>query len=351
MIKLQHLNKTFHTAGGDVEALRDVSLDIPEGSIFGVIGYSGAGKSTLIRTINLLEKPDSGEVIVDGENLMDLSTGELEKKRQKIGMIFQHFNLLKGKTVFENVAFPLVYQKKKKKEIEERVTELLELVDLSDKAKAYPSQLSGGQKQRVAIARALAADPKILLCDEATSALDPQTTASILQLLARLNKKLNLTIVIITHQMSVIRDICETVAVMEDGQVVEQGDSYKIFSEPEKDITKRFVETVFNNDEISRLLTQKELQDKFLNGDRAYHLIFRGDNANKPYIADLVRKFDLDVSIIFGSIEFVSNRPIGSLYVVINGSERIIKEAISFLRQEKVLVFPVSEPVLEEKVS
>ncbi len=351
MIKLQHLNKTFHTAVGEVHALQDVSLEIPEGSIFGVIGYSGAGKSTLIRTINLLEKPDSGEVIVDGENLTKLSSKALEKKRQGIGMIFQHFNLLKGKTVYENIAFPLVYQKKKKKEIDAKVKQLLELVELSDKEKAYPSQLSGGQKQRVAIARALANDPKILLCDEATSALDPQTTGSILKLLKDLNKKLNLTIVIITHQMSVIRDICETVAVMENGRVVEQGDSYSIFSEPKEEITRKFVETVFHNDDITGLLQQKDLQEKFIKGDRAYHLVFRGDNANRPYIAELVRKFDLDVSIIFGSIEFVSDKPIGNLYVIVNGNERIVREAISYLRQEKVIVLPVTDEKYEEKAS
>ncbi|MBO7355336.1 MAG: methionine ABC transporter ATP-binding protein [Lachnospiraceae bacterium] len=351
MIKLQHLNKTFHTAGGDVKALQDVSLEIPDGSIFGVIGYSGAGKSTLIRTINLLERPDSGEVIVDGEDLTGLSVKALEKKRQGIGMIFQHFNLLKGKTVYENVAFPLVYQRKNKKEIEAKVKELLQLVELSDKKDAYPSQLSGGQKQRVAIARALANDPKILLCDEATSALDPQTTGSILRLLKELNRKLNLTIVIITHQMSVIRDICETVAVMEDGRVVEQGDSYSIFSEPKEEITRKFVDTVFHNDDITDLLSQKDLQEKFLKGDRVYHLIFRGDNANRPYIADLVRKFDLDISIIYGSIEFVSDKPIGNLYVMVDGNEKIVKEAISFLRQEKVLVLPVTEPSSVEKAS
>ncbi len=350
MIKLKNLEKEFHTDSGSVHALRNVSLDIPKGSIYGIIGYSGAGKSTLIRTINLLEKPDEGNVLINDRDITELSGKELEKLRQKIGMIFQHFNLLKSKTVYENIAFPLRYLKKNSKEIDKRVKELLELVDLKDKIDAYPSQLSGGQKQRVAIARALANNPDILLCDEATSALDPQTTTSILQLLQKLNEELGITIVLITHQMSVIKDICQRVAVMEDGRIVEEGDTYEIFSEPKQTITRKFVNTVFHNDDVEKLLEQDDLIDLINDGAGVYHLIFHGDNANNAYIAELIRKFQLDISIIYGAIEVIQKKPIGNLYVTISGNEALIKKALIYLHKENVSAYRLETDNLVEGV-
>ena len=238
MIKLKDINKTFHTKETDVKALQNINLEISKGDIFGVIGYSGAGKSTLIRIINLLEKPDSGQVIVDGISLMEIPTKQLREIRSNIGMIFQGFNLMNSIDVYDNIAAPLRNKKLNKNDIELKVTSLLELVGLEDKRHAYPTQLSGGQKQRVAIARALSSDPEILLCDEATSALDPNTTKSILELLKQIHEKLGITIVVITHQMEVIKNICNRVAIMEQGKIVEQGDIIMIFS----------LERRFNND-------------------------------------------------------------------------------------------------------
>ena len=241
MIELQHIEKIYHTASGDLHALKDINLTINEGEIFGIIGLSGAGKSTLVRCINMLEKPTSGKVIVDGQEMTALGEEQLRKARQNIGMIFQHFNLLSSRTVYGNIAFPLEIQGMDKASIQKKVAPLLELVGLSDRADHYPSQLSGGQKQRVGIARALASDPKVLLCDEATSALDPQTTESILSLLRDINKRLHITIVMITHQMNVVKEICDRVAVIENGEIIEQGSMVDIFTNPQKATTKEFV--------------------------------------------------------------------------------------------------------------
>ena len=243
MILLKNLNKTYSTKASEVEALKDVTLNIKKGEIYGIIGFSGAGKSTLVRCINFLEKPTTGEVIVDGKNLGTLSNKDLRIERKKIGMIFQHFNLMKSRTVFENIAYPLRGNGYSKEEINKKVNDLLKLVELEDKSKVYPSELSGGQKQRVGIARALANDPKVLLCDEATSALDPQTTKSILRLLKEVNKKFGITIVVITHEMQVVKEICTRAAVMENGRVVEEGSIFKIFSEPKEKITKSFIDS------------------------------------------------------------------------------------------------------------
>ncbi|MEH7363016.1 methionine ABC transporter ATP-binding protein, partial [Priestia megaterium] len=248
MIKFQRVSKIFESGSKKVEALKDIELTIQKGDIFGVIGLSGAGKSTLLRTINLLEYPTSGEVIVDGENLATLSETELRKNKKRIGMIFQHFNLLNSKTVFENIAMPLILSGKPKKDIKLRVEELLHFVGLEDKAGVYPDHLSGGQKQRVGIARALATNPSILLCDEATSALDPHTTESILKLLKRVNEEYQITIVIITHEMEVIKQICNRVAVMKDGKIIETGNVFDIFSSPRTEIAKNFVQSVVRDD-------------------------------------------------------------------------------------------------------
>ena len=260
-ILIQDVSKTFETKDGSVQALNHVSLSIETGDIYGIIGMSGAGKSTLVRCMNFLEVPSEGKVLIDGKSLSEFSPKELRKEREKIGMIFQHFNLLMQKNVLENVCFPLYIQGKKKAEARAKALELLEIVGLADRAKAYPAQLSGGQKQRVAIARALASDPQILLCDEATSALDPQTTSSILELLQDINQKFGITIVIITHQMSVVREICTHVAIMKDGEVKEQGLVEEIFSHPKSQVAKELTSKDSGNDVESKKLTQSEIQD------------------------------------------------------------------------------------------
>ena len=256
MIELSHVSKEFGSGENRVLAVNDVSLTIADGDIFGVIGFSGAGKSTLVRCINLLERPTSGTVTVDGKELTGLSPAELRQTRKKIGMIFQHFNLMRSRTVFDNVAYPLRGSGLSQQQVRDKVKKLLELVDIADKAKAYPSQLSGGQKQRVAIARALANDPGVLLCDEATSALDPQTTKAILHLLKDLNRKLGITIVLITHEMAVVKEICNRVAVMEHGNVVEQGDVFSIFVAPKQPVTQNFIRTTSNLQKIEELIAE-----------------------------------------------------------------------------------------------
>ena len=258
MIILENVTKKFNNGNGEIHAVKDVSLHIREGEIFGIIGFSGAGKSTLVRCINLLERPTAGRVLVDGQDLMALSERELRVARRKIGMIFQHFNLMKSRTVYDNIAFPLKKSKLTKQEKDAKIRYLLELVGLSDRSGAYPAQLSGGQKQRVALARALANDPKVLLCDEATSALDPQTTKSILALLQKLNAELGITIVLITHEMAVVKEICDRVAIMEQGTVVEQGTAEDIFVHPVENVTRSFISTADNLDKIFALMHEEE---------------------------------------------------------------------------------------------
>ena len=274
MIKIEGVSKTYRTKTSEVKALKDINLEIAKGEIFGVIGQSGSGKSTLIRCINQLEKVDSGRVLVGDSDMTKLSESELRKKRRKISMIFQHFNLLKNFTVYQNVAMPLSYSGKGRKEVEKNVRNLLELVGLSDKLKSYPSQLSGGQKQRVAIARALANEPNILLSDEATSALDPETTHSILALLQELNRKLNLTVVIITHQMSVVKDICDMVAVFSAGEVVEQGPTLEVFTNPAHPVTRQFSDSLFQLDRIQDILSSAQIRDIVASGGIIARLLF-----------------------------------------------------------------------------
>ena len=282
-ILIQDVSKTFETKDGSVQALKHVSLSIETGDIYGIIGMSGAGKSTLVRCMNFLEVPSEGKVLIDGKSLSEFSPKELRKEREKIGMIFQHFNLLMQKNVLENVCFPLYIQGKKKAEARAKALELLEIVGLADRAKAYPAQLSGGQKQRVAIARALASDPQILLCDEATSALDPQTTSSILELLQDINQKFGITIVIITHQMSVVREICTHVAIMKDGEVKEQGLVEEIFSHPKSQVAKELISKDSGNDVESKKLTQSEIQD-----GEIVRIVFSENSAFEPVIANLI---------------------------------------------------------------
>ena len=293
-IVIENVSKTFVTKDGSVEALKNVSLSIESGDIYGIIGMSGAGKSTLVRCMNFLEIPSEGRVLINGKSLGDYSEKELRKEREKIGMIFQHFNLLMQKSVLENVCFPLYIQGKKKAEAHARAAELLEIVGLSDKAKAYPAQLSGGQKQRVAIARALASNPEILLCDEATSALDPQTTSSILELLKEINNKFNITIVIITHQMSVVREICTHVAIMKDGEVKEQGVVSEIFANPKSQVAKELILKDSGNDVDSK---PKSPQPEIQSGEKI-RIVFSENSAFEPVIANLVLTFHEPVNIL-----------------------------------------------------
>ncbi|WP_353095508.1 methionine ABC transporter ATP-binding protein [Tissierella praeacuta] len=338
MIQLIDVSKTFTSDNTSVYAVKDVNLTINEGEIFGVIGYSGAGKSTLVRCLNLLERPTKGQVLINGVDLLHLKEKELRLHRQKIGMIFQQFNLLSSRTVFENVAFPLKYRGISKEKIKEKVLSLLDLVGISDKANAYPSQLSGGQKQRVAIARALATDPSILLCDEATSALDPQTTKSILKLLKDVNRKLGITIVIITHEMSVIKEICHRVAVMEDGNVVELNDVISIFSNPQAQITKDFISSTSNLSRIDELIQEKSDIVQLDPGQRIWRLDFYGSKTKEPIISHISKKYNISPSIIFANVEVISDTVIGSIIVLITISEQVEKDVIQYLNDKQIRV-------------
>jgi len=302
LIELTHISKDFGKDRQQVNAVRDVSLSIDRGEIFGIIGFSGAGKSTLVRCINLLERPTAGTVTVDGKEVTALTAHELRQTRKKIGMIFQHFNLMPSRTVEGNIAYPLRGSGLGRKETADKVRSLLELVGIGDKAEAYPGQLSGGQKQRVAIARALANDPKVLLCDEATSALDPQTTKSILSLLKRLNETLGLTIVIITHEMAVVKEICHRVAVMEHGRVVEQGDVFNVFADPKQEITKSFVHTTSNLQKIEDLVAENSPVVKLQPGEMIVRLSYLQRNVSEPLISTASQKFGVSVNIIFADI-------------------------------------------------
>lgn len=350
MILLKNLNKIYNTKAGEVEALKDVTLNIKKGEIYGIIGFSGAGKSTLVRCINFLEKPTSGEVIVDEKNLGTLSNKELRVERKKIGMIFQHFNLMKSRTVFENIAYPLKGNGYSKEEINKKVNDLLKLVELEDKANAYPSQLSGGQKQRVGIARALANDPKILLCDEATSALDPQTTKSILRLLKEVNKKFGITIVVITHEMQVVKEICTRAAVMENGRVVEEGNIFKIFSEPKEKITKNFIDSTSLLTNIYDLIKEKSSVVDIKENEKILKLKYLENSTSEPIISIVSREFNVDTSIIFGNIEIIQDSPLGGLIVIIRGEEVQINKVIAYLKENNVEVEVIKDGRLSTKI-
>lgn len=342
MIDLKHLKKSFYTDSGVVKALDDVSLCIESGEIYGVVGFSGAGKSTLVRCVNLLERPESGSVMVDGHELTTMNEKQLCRARQDIGMIFQHFNLLESMTVFDNIAFPLRYLRINKRKIRERVSELLSLVDLTEKEKAYPSQLSGGQKQRVAIARALATNPKVLLSDEATSALDPQTTESILQLLQKLNRQLNLTIMMITHEMDVVKEVCDKIAVMENGRIVESRRSYDLFTDPQTEIGRRFASSVFSTTDLKKILTTPECVER-LKGRKLYHLLYVNENSLSPTITQAAVRFGVEISIVCGNIEVLQNRPVGSLFVAIRGDEDSVLRTTAFFAEQGVKVRRLEE--------
>lgn len=336
MIELQHIDKIYHTSSGDLHALKDINLTINEGEIFGIIGLSGAGKSTLVRCINMLEKPTSGKVIVDGQEMTALGEEHLRKARQNIGMIFQHFNLLSSRTVFGNIAFPLEIQGLDKAAIQKKVEPLLDLVGLKDRADHYPSQLSGGQKQRVGIARALASDPKVLLCDEATSALDPQTTESILNLLRDINKRLHITIVMITHQMNVVKEICDRVAVIENGEIIEQGSMVDIFTNPQKATTREFVASIQHND-LPDFVRKLDIHKDYKAGDKALvSLSFIGDSAGEPIVSVLIKEYDTNVNILTANIENLQDTPFGTLLIEVEGDEAHLKKALDYLHERKV---------------
>lgn len=335
MIQLSHIEKTYDSPSGPVKALKGIDLTIERGEIFGIIGLSGAGKSTLIRCINMLERPTAGKVIVDGQDMTVMSEKELRKARKNIGMIFQHFNLLSSATVYDNIAFPLRLSHTPEAEIKKKVLPLLELVGLADKAHQYPSQLSGGQKQRVGIARALASEPKVLLCDEATSALDPQTTRSILELIQDINRKLSLTVVVITHEMQVIKDICDKVAVIENGVIAEQGTVLEVFTNPQKPITKDFISVLLSN-ELPAAFRGGEVSKEPLPG--AYLLLrltFIGESADDPVLAGMIRKFpEIEVTMLFGNLDQIKSTPFGRMIIGITGPKAKIQEAIQYLRQQ-----------------
>lgn len=336
MIKLKNISKTFHTTSGKVEAVKDANILINDGEIFGFIGYSGAGKSTIVRCINLLERPTTGNVIFDDVDLTELSDSDLRKKRKEIGMIFQQFNLLKSLTVFENVAFNLKNESLSKSEIKKRVEELLDLVGIPEKADSYPSQLSGGQKQRVAIARALANNPKVLLCDEATSALDPQTTSQILQLIKELNQKLKITVIIITHEMAVIKSICDRVAVMENGNIVEVNSVYNLFSNPHTDISKGFVNSNSNKKNIINLIKKDRALFGIKEDNEVLDLDFLGANTKESIISSISKKYNIDCNIIFGDIDLIKNQMIGKLIVSLDGEKDSIENAKKYLLENGI---------------
>ena len=350
MILLKNLRKVYRTKDKEVEALKDVTIEIEKGEVYGIIGFSGAGKSTLVRCINFLEKPTSGEVVIDGRNLGELSSKKLREERKKIGMIFQHFNLMKSRTVFENIAYPLKGNGYSKEQINNKVNDLLKLVELEDKANVYPSQLSGGQKQRVGIARALANDPKVLLCDEATSALDPQTTKSILKLLKEVNKKFGITIVVITHEMQVVKEICTRVAVMENGNVAEEGSIFKIFSQPKKDITKSFIESTSLLTNIYDLIKEDSAVVNIKENEKILKLKYLEDSTSEPIISIVSREFNVDTSIIFGNIEIIQDSPLGGLIVIIRGEETQIQRVIAYLKENKVEVEVIKDGRVTTKI-
>ncbi len=332
MIQIKNLVKTYSSKSGDVTALKNINLTIDEGEIFGIIGLSGAGKSSLVRCINLLEKPTSGEIIVDNIDLSKSTGKELQNQRKKIGMVFQHFNLLMNKTVFDNIAFPMKISKWDKKDIEIRVKELLELVGLSDKENCYPAMLSGGQKQRVGIARALASNPSLIMCDEATSALDPVTTNQILQLLKEVNKKLGITIIIITHEMDVVKEVCDKVAIMEKGEIIEEGTVTEIILRPKTKSAKYFF------DKTNTTTDNEVYIEAIKSGDTLIKATFEGDLTVKPYISKMIKKFDIDASILLGNIEDINDTLIGNLILKLSGDKNSIEEGIRYLKENKIIV-------------
>jgi D-methionine transport system ATP-binding protein len=348
MINIQAVSQHFQGPQGQlITAVSDVSMSIRKGEIFGIIGRSGAGKSTLVRAINLLSRPDEGRIIIDGNDLTSLAAPALRAARRDIGMIFQHFNLLSSRTVAGNIALPLELAGMPKEQIKQRVNVLLELVGLEAQKDRYPAQISGGQKQRVGIARALANHPKVLLSDEATSALDPETSRSILELLKKINQELGLTIVLITHQMEVIKEICDRVAVMDAGKIVEQGNVIDIFRQPKHPVTKAMIGDVIARElpqGVLRRLRERAAQAGSGNAgpaagvDHVFRFAFSGASVEQPLLSEVVRKFDLDFNILHGQIEEIQGQAFGSLAILANGSAANIAAAMHYLEQQGVIV-------------
>ncbi|OTG77147.1 methionine ABC transporter ATP-binding protein [Acinetobacter sp. ANC 4169] len=334
MIEFKNISKHYQLKGQTIRALDQINLQIPDGSIFGIIGYSGAGKSTLIRLINLLERPNDGQVIINQKDFTALDARSLRQERANIGMIFQHFNLLQSKTVAANIEMPMKLLGWSKADREKRLAELLEFIDLKHKKDAYPDELSGGQKQRVGIARALANHPKILLCDEATSALDPQTTKSVLDLLKKINKEQGITIVMVTHEMDVIESVCDYVAVMEQGQVIETGSTLEIFSQPQHPTTRNFIQTVLQQQLPVNILNS--LENK--NHNSIYSLQFLGTSAQETVVQAAIKQFDISLNILFANMTEINGSVIGQMFVQLLGEPAVIEQTVAFFQQNGVKV-------------
>lgn len=337
MISIQNVTKTFLAGNKPVKALDNINIEIKQGEIFGIIGRSGAGKSTLIRCVNLLERPDSGMIQVNRQNLTTLSTVELRKARRQIGMIFQHFNLLKSKTVFENIALPMQLNNESKGLIQSRVHELLKLTELSSHKDHYPSQLSGGQKQRVAIARALVHSPKVLLSDEATSALDPRSTQSIFELLKTINKELGITILLITHEMDVVKAICDRVAVIHHGNIIEEQPVLDLFTSPQTQMAKDFVKTAARMD-IPRIYKHILHEYPSEKSTQLIRIAYKGNAASEPIITHLIKKFDLSVNIIQANMEVIQDQMLGLLIVELQGKDKKINQGLTFLEESGLII-------------
>ncbi|HGJ3763953.1 TPA: methionine ABC transporter ATP-binding protein [Streptococcus pneumoniae] len=339
IIKLDQIDVTFHQKKRTITAVKDVTIHIQEGDIYGIVGYSGAGKSTLVRVINLLQKPSAGKITIDDvifDGKVTLTAEQLRRKRQDIGMIFQHFNLMSQKTAEENVAFALKHSGLSKEEKKAKVAKLLDLVGLADRAENYPSQLSGGQKQRVAIARALANDPKILISDESTSALDPKTTKQILALLQDLNQKLGLTVVLITHEMQIVKDIANRVAVMQDGHLIEEGSVLEIFSNPKQPLTQDFISTATGIDEAMVKIEKQEIVEHLSENSLLVQLKYAGASTDEPLLNELYKHYQVMANILYGNIEILDGTPVGELVVVLSGEKAALAGAQEAIRQAGV---------------
>lgn len=343
MIKLDNIDVTFHQKKRTIEAVKDVTIHINQRDIYGIVGYSGAGKSTLVRVINLLQVPTAGKITIDEDVIFEgdkvtLTSAQLRIKRREIGMIFQHFNLMAQMTAAENVAFALKHSGLTKEEKAAKVAKLLDLVGLADRAENYPSQLSGGQKQRVAIARALANDPKILISDESTSALDPKTTKQILALLQELNEKLGLTIVMITHEMQIVKDICNRVAVMQDGQLIEEGSVLEIFSHPKQELTQDFIKTATGIDEALVKIYQQGIVQNLPEDSLLVQLKYSGASTDTAIVNDLYKMYQVTSNILYGNIEILDHTPVGELVVILSGEPAQLHHALEAVAEAQVEV-------------
>ncbi|HEN9071993.1 TPA: methionine ABC transporter ATP-binding protein [Streptococcus agalactiae] len=340
IIKLDNIDVTFHQKKREINAVKDVTIHINQGDIYGIVGYSGAGKSTLVRVINLLQEPSAGKITIDDQVIYDnkvtLTSTQLREQRREIGMIFQHFNLMSQLTAEQNVAFALKHSGLSKEAKAAKVAKLLELVGLSDRAQNYPSQLSGGQKQRVAIARALANDPKILISDESTSALDPKTTKQILALLQDLNKKLGLTIVLITHEMQIVKDIANRVAVMQNGKLIEEGSVLDIFSHPRESLTQDFIKIATGIDEAMLKIEQQEVVKNLPVGSKLVQLKYAGHGTDEPLLNQIYKEFEVTANILYGNIEILDGIPVGEMVVILSGDEEKLRQACQAITDSQV---------------